>query len=417
MRVSAFLLFTLLLKTTSIHSQEAPEPAAVEPVRTVGTLIGAYGNANGIVVVTDSMLTGITRSGAHVQAPFPGQKLLRLDDQTVCAVAGINQVNVAAFPTLDGDVLGLIEDYRKQLPKRKSFVQTLQDIGGLLKFYLAETATIQLETKQVKKFEPFDLQLLLVGYDTDGQPKIGSLVISVVPGTGSGRLEILPKVVEFSPTPIGGEFTYKTHGLDDIAQRILGDPTKVEGYSILEKYSSARASEDCGASLSISDIEEIGRTVLTITSMTYRREVGLNKQVAVFKNGSIATPLDQPRFSDLRKPLPLFVLQDVNLNSVGGDQTLIFFEPGGVKFYDSASFASPPPRFPDPRNFVQLDNSIFVGCHFTNQLLYYDGGPLYFDETNVLENTQIMFGPKAAQRPELVRMLHDKSWASLSPKN
>src|SRR5437773_8729278 len=48
-----------------------------------GTINVALGNKNGIVVLTDSMLT----TGDH-QLPNPGEKLFKLDDHTVCAIAG-----------------------------------------------------------------------------------------------------------------------------------------------------------------------------------------------------------------------------------------------------------------------------------------------------------------------------------------
>jgi hypothetical protein len=84
-----------------------------------------------------------------------------------------------------------------------------------------------------------------------------------------------------------------------------------------------------------------------------------------------------------------------------------------VKFYNSVRFTGIPRQIPDPRDFVPLDSVIFVNCQFKNKLLYYNGGPVYFDDTNVFDNVEIMFGAEAQERPELVRMLHDKSLSSL----
>ena len=48
-----------------------------------GTINIVLANENGLVVLTDSMITAGDR-----QLPEPGQKLFKLDDRTVCAIAG-----------------------------------------------------------------------------------------------------------------------------------------------------------------------------------------------------------------------------------------------------------------------------------------------------------------------------------------
>jgi 20S proteasome alpha/beta subunit len=53
------------------------------------------GNSNGIVVMTDSMQPMGGR-----QLPEPGKKLLKYDDQLVCAIAGLGGVNVPAMHRL-----------------------------------------------------------------------------------------------------------------------------------------------------------------------------------------------------------------------------------------------------------------------------------------------------------------------------
>jgi hypothetical protein len=62
----------------------------------------------------------------------PGQKLLRLDDYTVCAVAGLNQNAVVVAPTLNSDILGIIDTYNRQARERVSMGTTLQNIEGIL---------------------------------------------------------------------------------------------------------------------------------------------------------------------------------------------------------------------------------------------------------------------------------------------
>src|SRR5258706_9342798 len=83
-----------------------------------GTINVALGNENGIVVLTDSMLT----AGAQ-QRPDPGQKLFKLDDRTVCAIAGfVSAAAVSAPPTsppvavpdLNTNTSAIIHEYIRQ---------------------------------------------------------------------------------------------------------------------------------------------------------------------------------------------------------------------------------------------------------------------------------------------------------------
>jgi len=47
----------------------------------------------------------------------------------------------------------------------------------------------------------------------------------------------------------------------------------------------------------------------------------------------------------------------------------------------------------------------------------YDGGNLYFDESNILDNTQVAFGPNAVNRPDMVRKLREASQSALRNSN
>lgn len=78
------LLITLLLGTYSAGGADE------YPRATRGTLITAMGNKQGIVLMTDSMITYTDASGRPRQAPNqPRQKLMQYNDKWVCATAGI----------------------------------------------------------------------------------------------------------------------------------------------------------------------------------------------------------------------------------------------------------------------------------------------------------------------------------------
>src|SRR5438046_649804 len=80
-----------------------------------GTVNIVLGNANGIVILTDSMITAGDR-----QLPDPAQKLFRLDDHRVCAIAGFVSAGWPMkdlFLTTSGIVKRYEEKLKSQLPQ------------------------------------------------------------------------------------------------------------------------------------------------------------------------------------------------------------------------------------------------------------------------------------------------------------
>ena len=119
MRACFLLLVTvfLMMPVARTASQDPADDSVVH-----GTINVALGNENGIVVLTDSMIT----AGEH-QLSEPGQKLFRLDDWTVCALAGFVYApaayNRSSVPELNTSAGAVIEEYA-----RKSSRQTQQSI-------------------------------------------------------------------------------------------------------------------------------------------------------------------------------------------------------------------------------------------------------------------------------------------------
>jgi hypothetical protein len=247
-----------------------------------------------------------------------------------------------------------------------------------------------------------DLEMIMAGYDTDGTPKIGTLTISFELSPRGTGVRWQTKVVEQSIKSVEKEFTYEVRGIVRTAKDTLNNADKVSGYAILQKYSNAEA-VDKGASLSLPDMQELGRTLVSITS-SYNRAVGLDKQVAVLEGGRVSS-IDQPRFAAPKRfVLPLAIFRNDTL--IGSSVSL----PNMVAFYDSVNFLASGQNVVT-RKSLSLDRGIFVQCHFKDIDMEYDGGPLYFDATNVLENTTVSFGPGASNRPDMVELLQKMTQA------
>ena len=104
-RISAFVLVVLFLIPLVSSAQEARDDDFVVH----GTVNIALGNKYGWVVLTDSMVT----SGDH-QLPQPAQKLFRLDDETVCAIAGFGSASSPSVPDLNTSSAAIIYEYVRQ---------------------------------------------------------------------------------------------------------------------------------------------------------------------------------------------------------------------------------------------------------------------------------------------------------------
>jgi hypothetical protein len=395
----------------------SPLCAGQVPDTTHGTLIGAYGNAKGIVIVTDSMVSTRDPNGNMVPVPEnPGQKLLRLDDYTVCAIAGLGGKRVVAAPTLSSDILGIIDSYNRQSGReRVSMERTLRNIEGILQFYIENTTIIDIETNQLTNLPDLKVELLLAGYDIDGQPKIGSSTIEVRQPPIQAPFLVPPPVEavvsEHDLTVIGKTFTQKTRGINDVAKAILDFPSYFteSSYPILRTYARAKVAKgDNGSSLSVDDMERLGKTLIELTPSPF---VGGSPQVAILENGKIKNIEQQSFRHQLVSPFGFTVMRNSSFFPGVGSSVVIR---GGrlTVFFDHVTFRGdkrPASSFP---NALQLDNNIFVGCRFINQVLSWDGAPFYLDDSDVWDNTDIFVGPNGQNNLAVSRWLRDKAQAS-----
>jgi hypothetical protein len=373
-----------------------------------GTLIGAYGNKNGIAVVTDSMVSTFGPDGQlHPNPLDPAQKLLKLDDSTVCAVAGYGRIGVVAAPTLTGDMLAIVRhlfDSSGSTPLSKN----LDNVAAGISFYFETVARIDVATHQPLNL--FNLELLLAGYEPQNrQPEIGSVVIQVIqPGFKIPERvpEPVARITEKQIWRVGDTFLPKTHGMDLWAKEILNWPDSFidPRFPIIEKLAQAEHA-DGGASLSLQDMADIGKTlVLITTSKTSTGEgtsfVGGEIQMATLTAGK-AQIVSSGHYPELHQPTNFFVMKNVGVQGRG-----FFFQGPVTVFYDSGTFVGPT-SIP-----VVVDRNVFVNCRFVNQTLEYNGEMAWFDDSNVLENVQVSLGPNAYNHPEIATKLRRMAEAS-----
>ena len=346
----------------------------------------------------------------------PGQKLLRLDDYTVCAVAGLNHKVVVAAPTLNSDILAIIDSYNRQVRERVSMERTLRNIEGMLGFYIENTARIDNATNRPTNPPDFEIELLLAGYDIDGQPKIGSSTIELRQPPLQAPFLVSPPVeaavTEHDLIVIGKTFTQKTLGINDVAKSILDFPSYFteSSYPAVRTYAQAKlAKGNDGSSLSVDDMERLGKTLIELTTSLETPLVGGSPQVAILENGKIKN-IEQQSFRQLEPPFRFTVMRNVGFQGAGAR---IVIRGGALTiFYDHVTFQGDKQSLPTLPAPIRLDYNVFVGCRFVNQVLSYDGGPFYLDDSDTWDNTEIFVGPNGQNNLTVWRWLRDKAQAS-----
>ena len=374
------LFLTPLIVSASVCAQDS--------VR-FGTLIGAYGNKQGIAVVTDSQIATLDENNHVVLSSEPGQKLLKLDDRTVVAVAGLEFVPVTTMHSLSASTLALIANYRVQVPQFP-FDRLLRGISGTLQFYLTTITEIKSKThlRTNETFSP--VEVILAGYDIDGTAKIGKIKVQYIqlPGGGFIAEEIFRKI-----DTVGEEFTHETGGINELAEALLTTSRSgVYNPPVLQKYWLA-LQNGTRKDLTVEELAQLGDSLENETHGKTDLVGGLS-QTAILEAGHARTLVAPDVFQPLITPFPLMVAKDSSFS--GGGVLVLKGSPNTVIFYDTVRFSGrvqPVGQPPLPISNLTLDGNIFVNCSFENVVIYYGGEQAYLDSSSVFIKTHFWFGP------------------------
>jgi hypothetical protein len=377
-----------------------------DDMTTSGTLIMAFANANGIVVITDSMQT---RAG--IQLTEPGQKLMKYNDQLVCAVAGLGKFGVPAIPKLSAEMLGVVAAYRddeERQHKVTSMSQKLGAISGILRFYLDTIADANEITSSVADASNYNLELMLVGYDSDKKAKVGELELRAIPhSNSSGQRRWEFREVSNKVSLVTPQFGYALGGMWDVAGRVLKKPTGTN--PVIASFAQTLI-KDGGTSLSLSQMKSLGYEIMTRTEKKYK-EVGGPRQTAILTRGAVQS-VSQPSFPELPRPLKLVVFEQMVIGEGGmtGPHAMDFLlQPDMISIFEDVIFN----KTPTP---LVLDGNIFVNCKVRNSEVRYSGGFTFFDTTDTVSNSSLNFfhhggDPDSAFAKHL---FHDYQWTTIN---
>jgi hypothetical protein len=408
---SVLLLLSAFLVTNLSSAELRNEHSADNIKRTHGTINIVLGNRNALVAVTDSNLTAADGSLFKYQAP----KLFRLDDKTICTIAGYYSAYGPEFEDKSYPVTMLISHVIDRYPghsyKNASISQKADLLIGMLQFslQLTENVTATVAKSKGSPILPTKLYLTVAGYDGD---KFSVKQIVLEPEiSSSGVLHFVPKIAS-SIGPCQNTFLVTKGfycalaGLPEVAKNILEskDPDSQKVPEV-KKYLQAIESGQADA-LSVDDLLALAKYIKERTATYYENKyVGGETEYAKLSDDKLI--FVEP-VGDLPIPeaLPFNFVEDDDLTGPvwGGAQTPSL---GGISptaiigvFVINAKF----------QNLLQpLDKKIITQSSFKDCLLTYSGDPMtVFDASNKVSGGKLLISPEVdPQSPFLHRFNED----------
>ena len=376
-RISVFVFVVVFLIPLLSSAQEARDDDLVVH----GTVNIALGNKNGLVVLTDSMVT----SGGH-QLSEPAQKLFRLDDQTVCAIAGFGWASSPSVPDLNTSSAAIIYEYVRKSAgqQRQTILERLRTLAVLFRMNLSMIANVLDSTGHPIPLDNFRFQLIIAGYDLDGKPKIGKISLRSSNEGGASSSSVDDAAI----WDVGDDLIWRVSGMPDVANVLLDHPEAVPQDSALAEYGASRL-RDQGRSLTVDQMRALAERLSFYTSQRHR-EVGGPNQIAII-SAPHTMRIVQQQFPQPPKAIVLFSLV------VGSE-----FAYSNIKFNGEHTVFV---RTSWAGMKTEIAENFFIGNTFDNCVLTYRGGRVNLGGTNQVVNSTLLVGPLIRPDDETVLRL------------
>jgi hypothetical protein len=368
---------------------------------THGTINIVFGNRNGIVVLTDSMV-----SRGEVQLKDPGEKLFQLDDRSVCAVAGVlTGPAPQGMPDLFMTTATVIRDYAVELKSKppQTIFEKVTSLAFILDIQLFAISTLQ---GAAGLWGSRASHITVAGFDPGGRARVGQVKLRMVRHGYSFRSE----VEERSIIDVGKPLVWKLAGIDNYAEALLRNPELGQGDPTLEVFSKSMR-ENQGRSMTLFDLKALASRLTDITEERCKK-VGGQHQVAELRDSQVFLAT-QPIFPTLPKALRDF--------SICVDVRIPGTDPAPVPPISEGALVLPKGiallfvRTTFVHVFRPLDGNYFFDCSFEDNChLRYDGGPFFF-ESNRVKKASLIIGPTVDPDDPAVQMLKDNfQWNGVS---
>lgn len=281
MRTARHILLAVALLIPGL-SAEDPNPIGGS-VTLHGTVNIVLGNGNGAVVATDSRLSGL--DGRPVGS---GQKLFRLDDHTVCSIAGFFSDPGPDFGAnqrlASTTVPGIINAYLRRRKQDTPIEITARDVAGAIIFSLELIGNLDLAANIPY---PGDIQITVVGYDSSG---IRVIYFRLQPAQVSTQVRYV--IAESSSRSVGATLFRHLAGIEDTGRALLNlTPENARRFipsdPVVQHYADEMYSNQ-GQTLTLRDLEQLSGDIEFMTSKAYPNLVGGPLQTATLSGGKIS---------------------------------------------------------------------------------------------------------------------------------
>lgn len=377
--------------------------------RTGGTINVVIADDQGIVVLTDSMLTQRWQDAAgsphYRQLSAPGQKLFRIDDQTVIAFAGFASAATPYVPNFLNNIPAMVGRYQDRLRRSGplAFSVKLELLQDIFTYYLSGIENL----RDGRDEGDYQLQLLMAGYDLDGTPRLARLVLAKsLTQSWTGPLsESIAR--EHWVIPTTRRQTLCINGIGEEAVRLLRATNE---WSPDDISGACWRRSDTVAPLTLEQMKSLGTELEKHTAERFR-EVGGPRQIAVFSNGRLDGPINRPGFPHVDISAFKFeIITGVNAKGEGGQGKPY---PFGVVVTGSGMFT-----LYFTNEFVhdrqELDDAYFGRNLFTDCILMYQGGKTRLDNSNQVIDSDLEIAVGVPHDSPVVKeLLRDFKWRSV----
>jgi hypothetical protein len=377
-----------------------------------GTINVVVANDQGIVILTDSMLTIIDQDDhgrlTSRQDPSPGQKLFRIDDRTVVAFAGFASADTPPLPGFLNNVSTIMGRYQDKLGRfdSLSFSDKLELLAEIFTHYLSGTANL----REGVPGADYRIQLLLVGYDRDRTAEVGRLVLG--PQQDAAALYSESVVQERQIFRVTHRQLLCVDGIKDVATQILRDSNswRQDPISVAEPDPACWEAQDGQRFLTVKEMRDLAISLKQRTADRHS-EVGGPNQVAVLMDGRIQGPIDQPSFPAV--PISGFKFEIVaNMNADGN------LAAGDPKVYKYGVVVSGLFTLYFRNQFIHvrqlIGDAYYANNSFRDCILMYSGGETHLEKSNLVADSDLEVASGVPRDSRVVKqLLHDFKWRSV----
>jgi hypothetical protein len=371
---------------------------------TRGTINVILGNENGLVVLTDSLLSTRGPDGGIQQLERPGKKLFKLDSTTVCTLAGLTEVPIP-FAELEHTIPSILQQYSVQLTEieedRPTHRLSIREKIKELNYILANEIQLLADIRNIPTRDTdYEVQLTLAGYDPDGTTRIAWSDLKIDRSNKSDWL-VSASDPEEEEVVRGPQLTSMVRGIPDLAEEIIHHP---EGYVDDAPISRYQHSKDDGHALTVEEMKAFAQSLAHRTAAIDHR-VGGKDQIAVLEGGSIVELHQEPFPPENYRTRRFNIISD-NIFDPHPPPNLIGPIPNVTHLYVNNKFRG---------NNVLLDDSYFAANTFSNCTVMYSGGHTIFAPGQDTSSSTLVLSKEVSRESGTAsHLVNDFHWAKIN---